>query len=294
MVKYTVQVPATTANLGPGFDCVGCAFALYNTLTFEIREKGLSFSGCNEKYANEDNLAYVAFKDVYTYLNKDVPGCHISFDSINVPISRGLGSSASLIVAGASAANAALGYPLNKQEILNICNRIEKHPDNLSPAIYGGLTASLTKDGVPYSVSFNLSDRLSFVALVPDFEVLTKDARGVLPKSVPFSDAVFNSSHLAVLLKALEDGNIELIKIALEDRLHQPYRKNLIKGYEEAEKIAKELNAIAFCLSGSGPTCLCITEETDFAEKIKAKLSNIGCNWQVLNLPVDFDGAKVI
>lgn len=294
MVTCTVRVPATTANLGPGFDSVGCAFTLYNTLTFSVTDGGISFSGCEEKYANEENLAYVGFRDVYKYVGLPVPGCHISFDKISVPVSRGLGSSAALIVAGATAANHFLGNKLEKQEILAVCNNIEGHPDNLSPAIYGGLTASLMNGSGVYSVRYSIHPSLRFVALVPDFELLTKLARSVLPAQIPFKDAVFNSSHLAVLLKALETGDKELIKIALEDKLHQPYRRNLIKGYDEAEKIAKELSCISFCLSGAGPTCLCLTDSDDFAEQMEEKLHSAGLNWQVLNLPVDTLGATVI
>ncbi len=294
MVKCTVRVPATTANLGPGFDSVGCAFALYNTLTFTLGSGSLSFSNCDEKYANEDNLAFVGFKNVYTYLKKEVPFVNISFDSISVPVSRGLGSSAALIVAGAIAANRFLENPLSKEDILKICNKIEGHPDNLSPAIYGGLTASLTEDSVPYSVAYNIHPSLKFVALVPDFELLTSVARGILPKEIPFKDAIFNSSHLAVLLKALETGDNRLISLSLKDKLHQPYRRGLIKGYDQAEKIALRLGAISFCLSGAGPTCLCITDNDTFAEDIKKAFKENNLNWQVLSLPVDNEGAKII
>ncbi len=294
MVKCTVNVPATTANLGPGFDSVGCAFALYNTITFELADSGVCFKGCDEAYANEDNLAFVSFKAVYTYLNKTVPGCIISFDKINVPLSRGLGSSAALIVAGASGANCLLGNPLSKEEILKICNDIEGHPDNLSPAIYGGLTASMVTNGIPHSVRYEMHPSLHFVALIPDFELLTKEARSVLPKQIPFSDAVFNASHLAVLLKALENGDKEVISLALDDKLHQPYRKHLIKGYEAAEKIAKDLSCIAFCISGAGPTCLCITDRTDFADKMRERLNAEGFNWQIMPLEIDRKGAHAV
>ena len=294
MVKCTVRVPATTANLGPGFDSVGCAFTLYNTLTFTLGGNKLSFCKCDEKYANEENLAYIGFRDVYTYLGKTVDCVNISFDKIAVPVSRGLGSSAALIVAGAVAANHLLGNPLSKEELLKICNKIEGHPDNLSPAIYGGLTASLTEDGVPYSVSYNIHPSLKFVALVPDFELLTSVARSVLPKEIAFKDGVFNSSHLAVLLKALETGNKELIALALKDKLHQPYRRGLIKGYDEAEKLALSLGAVAFCLSGAGPTCLCITDSDNFAKQMENALKENNFSWKVLSLPVDNLGATVI
>lgn len=294
MVKCTVKVPATTANLGPGFDSVGCAFALYNTITFTLCGEKAAFNGCDEAYANEDNLTYVAFKAVYTYLNKEVQPCLISFDEVNVPLSRGLGSSAALIVAGAVGANTLLGNVLSKEEILKICNEIEGHPDNLSPAIYGGLTASMVVDGTPVSVRYEIHSSLRFVALIPSFELLTKTARSVLPKEIDFRDAVFNASHLAVLLKALENGDKEVIALALDDKLHQPYRKHLIKDYEKAEKIAKELGAISFCISGAGPTCLTITDKEDFAEKLSASLKNEGINWQVLSLEIDRKGAHIV
>lgn len=293
MVSCTVKVPATTANIGPGFDSVGCAFALYNTLTFTFKDSGITFSGCEEKYANKDNLAYVAFKAVFDYLGESIPGCNISFDSIDVPVSRGLGSSAALIVAGAVAANHYLDDKLSKAEILDICNNIEGHPDNLSPAIYGGLTASLISDEKPLSVCYNINKNIKFVALIPDFELLTIKARAVLPKEIPFKDAVFNSSHLAVLMKALENGDFDVISVALNDKLHQPYRKSLIDGYDTAEKYAKELGACAFCISGAGPTCLCITDNDDFAKRITDKLENEGFSWKILNLPVDYNGAVI-
>lgn len=294
MVKCTVRVPATTANLGPGFDSVGCAFTLYNTLTFTLQGEGLSFYGCDEKYANKENLAFVGFKEVYTYLKKEVPSVNISFDSICVPVSRGLGSSAALIVAGAVAANFFQGNTLSKDELLKICNKIEGHPDNLSPAIYGGLTASLTEKNVPYSVAYRIHPSLKFVALVPNFELLTSVARSILPKEIPFCDAVFNTSHLAVLLKALETGDKQMISLSLNDKLHQPYRRSLINGYDKAEKIALKLGAISFCLSGAGPTCLCITDNDNFAQNIEKALKENNLNWQVLTLPVDTIGATVI
>lgn len=294
MVKCTVKVPATTANLGPGFDSVGCAFALYNTISFALCGEALTFSGCDEAYSNEDNLTYIAFKAVYTYLDKPVPPCHISFDDINVPLSRGLGSSAALIVAGAVGANTLLGEPLSKEVILKICNDIEGHPDNLSPAIYGGLTASMVIDGIPYSVRYEIHSSLHFVALIPDFELLTKTARSVLPKEINFGDAVFNASHLAVLLKALENGDKETISLALDDRLHQPYRKSLINNYEKIEKIAKDLGAVSFCISGAGPTCLIITDKENFAQKLADALKKADISWQVLPLEIDRKGAHII
>lgn len=294
MDKITVRVPATTANLGPGFDSVGCAFTLYNTITF-IKNDKLEFEGCDEKYANENNLAVVALNKALAKKGLKTTGVKVIFESVDVPVSRGLGSSAALIVAGAFAANELYNLNLTKHDILCICNEIEGHPDNLSPAIYGGLTASLTKNGIPYSVHYDIHRSIHFVALIPDFELETSLARSVLPKQVAHSDAVFNESHLAVLLKALENGDKELISLALDDKLHQPYRFNLIKGYETAKQCAVNNGCISFCISGAGPTCLCLTDKADFAEKLKADLAKNGLEtWKVLNLDVEFDGAKAI
>ena len=294
MEQITVRVPATTANLGPGFDSVGCAFTLYNTITF-IKSEKLEFEGCDEKYANENNLAVVALNKALAKKGLKATGVKVIFENVDVPVSRGLGSSAALIVAGAFAANELYNLNLTKHDILCICNEIEGHPDNLSPAIYGGLTASLTKDGVPYSVHYDIHRKISFVALIPDFELETSLARSVLPKTVAHSDAVFNESHLAVLLKALENGDTQLISLALDDKLHQPYRFNLIKGYETAKKCAFDNGCISFCISGAGPTCLCLTENQDFAENLKEDLKKNGLgSWKVLNLNVDYEGAKAI
>lgn len=294
MGKVTVKVPATSANLGPGFDSVGCAFELYNIISFTQTEEGLTFSGCDEEFANNDNLTVVAFDNTLKRLGKERKGLKIDFLETGVPVSRGLGSSAALIVAGATAANALYGNTLSKEEILHICNDIEGHPDNLSPAIYGGLTASFVNDNIPYSIRYNPHPSLMFVALIPDFKLQTSLARSVLPKEIPFADAVFNASHVAVLLKAIENGEKKMISLALNDKLHQPYRKHLIDGYETAESIAKHLGCISFCISGAGPTCLCLTDSEIFADKLETKLKENGIYWQVKPLHIDNFGATVI
>lgn len=294
MEQITVRVPATTANLGPGFDSVGCAFALYNTITFKLSDK-LEFEGCDKKYANEDNLAVVAFDKALEVKGKKRDGLKVIFENIDVPVSRGLGSSAALIVAGTFAANELYNLGLSKHDILCVCNEIEGHPDNLSPAIYGGLTASLTKDSIPYSVHYDIHKSLCFVALIPDFELETRLARSVLPKTVAHSDAVFNESHLGVLLKALENGDKKLIGLALDDKLHQPYRFELINGYETAKQCAVDNGCISFCISGAGPTCLCLTDNDDFDVRLKKDLEKKGLgSWKVLKLDVDYEGAKAI
>jgi homoserine kinase len=186
------------------------------------------------------------------------------------------------------------GSKLSTQGLLNITNAMEGHPDNLAPAFLGGLTASMVDNGLPVTVNFPLHPDWEILALVPDFELATSFARSVLPKDYHRSDAVYNIAHGAMVLKALELGNEKLLRNAMQDRIHQPYRKKLIPDYEAIEALVRTTGA-AFCLSGAGPTLLCITLDKDLRNKLEAKLPGITtCHWQVLPLHVEFEGAKVI
>lgn len=291
MNRVTVKVPATSANLGPGFDCVGCAWNLFNTFEFEIIDDGLIIEGCEEKYQNENNLCIESYKSVLDTLNLEMDNLHLKIHA-DVPISRGLGSSSTLIAAGAFAANYLHGNKLNKQELLNICNKIEGHPDNLAPAIMGKLTVSLQEDGVPYTTFYNMSDKLYFTALVPDFELSTELARSVLPKQIQFSDAIFNLSRVSILLKSFENGDIDMIELSLKDKLHQPYRKGLIDEYEDVKNIAKNHGCNAMCISGAGSTLLCITDNEDFHNQIKDDISKLNNRWNIMPLTVNNIGIE--
>jgi homoserine kinase len=182
-MKVTVRVPATSGNVGPGFDTLGMAFSLYNTFEFTKTESGLSFSGCDPKYQNEHNLCYVAYKKVADAAGKNISGLHIATISCDVPVARGLGSSATLIAAGAVAANALHGHALSDERLLSICTDIEGHPDNAAPALFGGLCVSLTDKGIPFTVRHKVSEKIVFTAVYPDFEVPTKKARAALPQN---------------------------------------------------------------------------------------------------------------
>lgn len=293
MKRVTVRVPATTANLGPGFDAFGCALKLYTDVTFEEMEAGLEITGCDEAYTGPDNLAYVSYCAVLASLSEEVRGVKIHIES-NIPICRGLGSSAALLVAGAMGANVLRGNRLSTQGLLNITNAMEGHPDNLAPAFFGGLTASMVDNGLPVTVGFPLHPGWEFLALVPDFHLPTVQAREVLPTQIPRADAVYNISHGALVLKALELGDEKLLRTAMQDRLHQPYRKSLIRDYSQIESLVRTMGA-AFCLSGAGPTLLCITRDEALEEKLAAKLKDTAnANWQILPLHIDFEGARII
>ena len=294
MKRVTIRVPATTANLGPGFDAFGCALSLYTDVTFEETEDfGLTITGCDEAFTGPDNLAYTSYCAVLASLNEELRGIKIHIDA-QIPVCRGLGSSAALLVAGAMGANVLRGSRLSTQGLLNITNAMEGHPDNLAPAFYGGLTASMVDSGLPVTVNFPLHPGWEFLALVPDFDLPTSLARSVLPEQVNRGDAIYNVSHGAMVLKALELGDEKLLRSAMQDRLHQNYRKKLIPDYEKIEALIRTTGA-AFCLSGAGPTLLCISRNPGLQEKLSKKLGSVTeKNWQMLPLHVEFQGAHVI
>jgi len=226
-------------------------------------------------------------------MSEEVRGVKIHIDS-NIPICRGLGSSAALLVAGAMGANVLRGNKLSTQGLLNITNAMEGHPDNLAPAFFGGLTASMVDNGLPVTVNFPLHPDWCILALIPDYEISTNYARSVLPTQLPRADAVYNISHGAMVLKALEMGDEKLLRHAMQDRLHQPYRKNLIGDFEAIESLVRTTGA-AFCVSGAGPTLLCFTLDETLEEKLAKKLPAITkAQWEILPLHVEFEGAKVL
>ena len=293
MKRVTIRVPATTANLGPGFDAFGCALSLYTDVTFEETDHGLEITGCDEEYTGPDNLAYTSYCAVLASLNEEIRGVKIHIAS-DIPICRGLGSSAALLVAGAMGANILRGNKLSTQGLLNITNAMEGHPDNLAPAFCGGLTASMVDNGLPITVNFPLHPDWEFLALVPDFDLPTTRARSVLPEQLSRADAIYNIAHGALVLKALELGDERLLRNAMQDRLHQNYRKHLVKDYDQIEALVRTTGA-AFCLSGAGPTLLCITLQDDLEQKLAKKLDAITeANWKMLPLHVDFQGARVL
>ena len=290
MVK--IRVPATTANLACGFDTLGCALNIYNTLSFEKADK-LSFSGCAEEFANADNLAWQGFRAVYEYMGQTAPTVHISICA-DIPVCRGMGSSAAMIAAGAVAANEMTGAKLSREELLSIVTPIEGHPDNLAPALLGGLTASLMADGRVRCAHYPVAPELRFTVLYPDYTLSTHLARAALPGEVPFGDAVFDISRLALLPKALAEGDEELLSLCLRDKLHQPYRFSLIDEAEALKAAAFENGAAAFAISGAGPTLLCMHDKADFAVRMEEAVKTCTHHWRVLSPTIDTTGASVI
>lgn len=288
------RIPASSANLGPGFDCFGIAWQCYNEIEFIPREEGLVISGCEEKYCNEDNLAYKAYRAVMAWAGQRESGLEIRFGRTDIPVSRGMGSSAALIVGGVVAANAIHGLELSGSELLAIATSVEGHPDNIAPALFGGFTVSAMDGIAAITTHFPISEKLFFTLLIPDFELSTELARSVLPVNVSRQDAIFNISRSALLIKALERGDRQLMRIALEDKLHQPYRTKLINGYDSAEAAAKKLDAMGICISGAGSTLLCIADRPEFSAEMEKELKESLPGWKVLEVKPDLQGVKMI
>ena len=285
---FEVRVPMTSANVGCGFDSVGMAYQAYSVFHFEKSNK-LEFEGFEEQFCNEDNLVYIAFKKALKKINKAVKGVKISLLE-QAPIARGLGSSSTCVVAGIYGAYLLTDTEIDKEEIFRIATDIEGHPDNVAPAIYGNLCAACIVDGKPYNVHYNIDYRFKFMALIPNFETKTEDARKAMPKDLPLKDAVFSLSRLGVVLRCLENYDIDMLKDVLADKIHEPYRKKLIHEYDEVRKICEDVESYGFFISGSGSTLVNIVINDSKVKIIEERLKNLKYDWKVLFVGVDKNG----
>jgi homoserine kinase len=262
-VIYSIDVPATSANMGPGFDCFGIALQLYNKFIFRVLddEPGSLYFRANFplKQNPRSNLVYKAYDYTFDCLgHKMPPGVEISVLS-NVPSARGLGSSATAVVAGVLAAGAISGVNLRLSEAIELATEIEGHPDNVAPAILGGMTISIHDRQGVYSQKLEWPDELGILVGIPDIKVRTQSARKVLPKHVTFDDAVFNLRRSALLIGSLGKRDWRGLSIALNDKLHQNARASLIPGLNKVINAARDAGAIGAVLSGSGPCVLIVT-----------------------------------
>jgi len=263
----TVTVPATTANLGPGFDCLGAALTLSNRFRFSLLppgEKGVRITaiGAEAERVTTDasNLVYQAFSKVYERLRQLPPPVHIEIQ-LGVPLARGLGSSATAIAGGLVGANALAGSPLSQAEIIHMAIAIEGHPDNVVPALIGGCCLAATGIDQAWELcEIPWHTDVVPIAAIPAFELSTKIARQVLPTTYSRADAIFNVAHLGLLLRGLETGNGAWLRVAMQDRIHQPYRQTLIPGYESVQVAAMKAGAHGMVISGAGPTLLALAE----------------------------------
>jgi homoserine kinase len=294
-VRVHVRIPATSANLGPGFDALGLALALHNEVVAEVRD-GVSVTidgeGADRLARDGANVVARGVKLAYEAAGRAFRGC--ALECVNrIPTSRGLGSSAAAWVGGLVAGNALLGSPLSKDALLGLAARAEGHPDNVAAAIFGGLTVSCgTAEGVT-SVTLPVTKSVAWVVLVPEVTSATAEARALLPRSVPREDAVFNVQRVALLLAGLQTAVPAALSVALEDRLHQPYRLKLFPWMPEVVAAARAAGALGCVLSGAGPSLLAVVAGDGGAvgRAMEDALSRAGVRGRAQTLDVDSTGA---
>ena len=311
-MKVSVKVPATTANIGPGFDTLGMALPLYNTVTIEetvLPGTGVEINVIADGIAmdefalehiplDENSIVYKAVELLYNSIGQSPSELKITIKS-GIPVARGLGSSASVIVGALIGANELLGKPADDLALLSIACELEGHPDNITPAFVGGLViSSQEEDGSVVYRKLNWPNEWAITVCVPDFELSTDIARSVLPKEVPLKDAVFNAQRLAMFVEAVHTKDAELLKLALKDRLHQPYRMKLIQGLDEIMDAFKHIDDVYGCvISGAGSSILVISNKNNL-ENIQNTVKdiwtslNIKCEIKTLN--VEQDGAQIV
>ncbi|WP_231037941.1 homoserine kinase [Pectinatus frisingensis] len=262
-----VRIPATTANCGPGFDSLGIACDIYNILELTLYSENylhIEISGEGTEYIPTDdkNLVWKVIKDLIDITDAPYKGAYIKMHNA-IPLSRGLGSSAAAIAGGLSAANYALNEPLDKNGLLKLAASIEGHPDNVAPAIFGGITISFKDADDIRTFSFLPKLALKMIVTVPQFFLSTKKSRKVLPEKVTLKDAAFNISHVAALTAALCTGNAAVLSYAFADKLHQPYRACLIPGMCEVFTAARQAGALGAAISGAGPSLIAFATENE-------------------------------
>ncbi|TDI85889.1 MAG: homoserine kinase [Caldithrix sp.] len=296
MVK--VRVPASTSNLGAGFDTFGLALQLYLTVEmavakdFQIEVVGTETGGIA---TDESNLIHLAAQEIYLKAGIPIPPLHIKLKN-DIPLSRGLGSSGAATTAGLVCANQLAGQKLSEPEILSLANQFEGHPENAAAALFGGLTVNCVDGNDIISEKIAVDKDLQTVLLIPEITISTDEARTVLPKTVQHADAVHNVQRSALLCHAFLTRDYRNLRQAMQDRLHQPFRKQLIPGYDNFEKTAYENGALGVCISGSGSTILCFTlgDGTDLRDSLQERAQQLNLQAATIVAGIENEGVRFI
>ena len=302
MNQTTVIVPGTTANIGVGFDCLGAALTIYNQFQFTPLDESEQFvitvegEEADRVLSDKNNLLYQSFCKFYEHLDR-IPPVVAIHTKLGVPLARGLGSSATAIVGGLMGANALAENPLTTAEIIELAIAIEGHPDNVVPAILGNCQLSVGESGNWQITELPWHSDIIPVVAIPDFELSTQEARSVLPTTYNRSDAVFNISRMGLLLRGLATNHDDRLSMALEDKLHQPYRQKLIRGYAAVKEAAIANGAYGLVISGAGPTLLALCDRANSDRVVTAMTdawTNEGITPTVKTLALDSQGARVV
>ena len=296
-MKFSIKAPATTANLGPGFDTLGLALDLWNETTissadeFSVKVDG---EGAGRLSGGKYNLIVRAAQKLVDHVGKPLPTFHA--ESVNqIPLSSGLGSSAAAIVTGLLAGNALLESPLSKEDLLNIAAKMEGHADNVAPALMGGLVISTIENGKVIARQIPVQMDVHVTVALPDHYLPTKQARAALPRKVSMKSAVHNISRTVLVAEAFRSGDLSLLGEAMTDKLHQPYRLKLIPGAKNAMEVAKEAGAAAVALSGAGPSMVAFSSkaESTIGESMKRAFEKAKLEARIFHLGVSSQGAEI-
>jgi len=294
-MKFTVSVPASTSNLGAGFDALGLALKLYNDFIVEpsnFYSAEVEGEGKDELPTDEKNLFIRAYRSTMEYLGLNQP---IKVKQINrIPLGRGLGSSATAIVGGILAAQKISGKELSLPEVIDIAFKFEPHPDNVLPAYTGGFVVAATNGDLTY-LKLDWPEELKIIIVVPELFLSTEESRSVLPETYPRKDVIFNIQRVALFLGALQKKDYSLLKEAVKDRIHQPYRCDLIPSFWEVLSEGYKAGAYAVYLSGAG-SCIGAIADKNFDEIGKAMTSvfdALGIESRYIVLDVDENGAEI-
>ncbi|MGN0675582.1 MAG: homoserine kinase [Oscillospiraceae bacterium] len=295
MIK--IQIPATSANLGAGFDALGLALNYYNYVNIEEADEIIieSLDGTAVP-TDASNLVYDTAHILYDICGRKLNGLKIQQIN-NIPMARGLGSSSACIIAGLVGANQLLGEPMGLDDLVNLSAQIEGHPDNTAPALLGGIVTAVFDGKCVHWVKQEVYTTLKFVVVIPDFELKTEKARACLPKEISHKDAVYNLSRAALFSASLLTGKYENLRTAVHDRLHQPYRMELIPHGRDVFDTAYSLGAYAAYLSGAGPSLMAIVDADNeyFVGKLRFALDKMGLSdWEVHELHIDNIGTRII
>lgn len=291
-----LRVPATTANVGPAFDALGIALSLYHYVEAEVIPRGLEIqvTGRDQGLVARDqgNLVYQSMVLAYETLGQRPPGLRLKLHN-DIPLGRGLGSSAAAIVGGLAAANYLMGEPFSTEELLELAVAQEGHPDNVAPALLGGVVISCKGHQKTETIGFPVNERLGFYAAVPDQVLSTKEARAVLPPQVSHGEAVFNVGRTALLVAALCSGNFDPLVTALEDKLHQPYRFQLMPELKRILEESEKRGLKNLFLSGAGPTVMLLDCHGGATVPLfQEVLTLLPGKWELLKLTGDNQGLK--